>query len=94
MSQTPTAGSAPDPDRDSDVLVQDPNLPPVALDPEIAAAEERRWPPLKIAIWVAIALLGGLAWTMLAFVRGETVNAIWFVFAAVCTYLIFYRFYS
>ncbi|QTG82260.1 carbon starvation CstA family protein [Arthrobacter crystallopoietes] len=94
MSHTPTAGSAPDPDRDSDVLVQDPNLPPVALDPEIAAAEERRWPPLKIAIWIAIALLGGVAWTMLAFVRGETVNAIWFVFAAVCTYLIFYRFYS
>jgi carbon starvation protein len=27
-------------------------------------------------------------------VRGETVNAIWFVFAAVCTYFIGYRFYS
>ncbi|WP_454042417.1 carbon starvation CstA family protein [Cellulosimicrobium sp. Marseille-Q8652] len=26
--------------------------------------------------------------------RGETVNAIWFVFAAVCTYFIAYRFYS
>ncbi len=63
-------------------------LPPVAVD------EKPRWTPLKIAIWVAIALLGGVAWTMLAVVRGETVNAIWFVFAAVCTYLIFYRFYS
>ncbi len=31
---------------------------------------------------------------MLAVVRGETVNAIWFVFAAICTYLIGYRFYS
>ena len=31
---------------------------------------------------------------MIAIVRGETVNAIWFVFAAVCTYLIAYRFYS
>ena len=31
---------------------------------------------------------------MLAIIRGETVNAIWFVFAAVCTYLIGYRFYS
>ena len=42
----------------------------------------------------AVSLLGGVAWTMLAIVRGETVNAIWFVFAAVCTYLIGYRFYS
>ena len=31
---------------------------------------------------------------MIALVRGETVNAIWFVFAAVCTYFIAYRFYS
>jgi len=57
-------------------------------------AGQTRWTPLKIAIWVAIALLGGVAWVMLALVRGETVNAIWFVFAAVCTYLIGYRFYS
>ncbi|OCG75827.1 carbon starvation CstA family protein [Microbacterium sediminis] len=65
-----------------------PQLPPVAT------TAEPRWTPVKIAVWVAIALLGGLAWVMLALVRGETVNAIWFVFAAVCTYLIFYRFYS
>lgn len=31
---------------------------------------------------------------MLAIVRGETVNGIWFVFAAVATYFIGYRFYS
>ncbi|WP_231946610.1 carbon starvation CstA family protein [Auraticoccus monumenti] len=31
---------------------------------------------------------------MIALVRGETINAIWFVFAAVCTYLIAYRFYT
>ncbi|GAA4188591.1 carbon starvation CstA family protein [Microbacterium oryzae] len=61
---------------------------PVAVD------EKPRWTPLKIALWVVIALVGGLAWTMLAIVRGETVNAIWFVFAAVCTYLVFYRFYA
>ena len=70
------------------------NLPPVAVDPAVLAAEDRRWPPLKIALWVAIALLGGFSWVMLAVVRGETVNAIWFVFAAVCTYFIGYRFYS
>ncbi|GEK79585.1 carbon starvation CstA family protein [Agrococcus baldri] len=74
----------------ADVATSKPELPP-------AAAEEtssKRWTPLKIIIWAAIALLGGTAWVMLALVRGETVNAIWFVFASVATYLIFYRFYS
>jgi carbon starvation protein len=75
-------------------LAQDPALPPVALDPTTHEAEAAHWTPVKIAIWVAIALLGGLSWVMLAVVRGETVNAIWFVFAAICTYLIGYRFYS
>lgn len=76
------------------VLEQDPNLPPVALDESVQEAEDRKWTPAKIALWVAISLLGGLSWVMLALVRGETVNAIWFVFAAVCTYFIAYRFYS
>ncbi len=53
-----------------------------------------RWTPVKVAIWIAIALLGGLGWTMLAVVRGEEVNTIWFVFASVCTYAIGYRFYA
>ncbi len=78
---------------DEPVLATDPNLPPVAVSDE-DDARTTRWTPLKIVVWVAIALLGGLAWVMLALVRGETVNAIWFVFAAVCTYLIGYRFYS
>jgi len=79
---------------DNPDLSQDPALPPVALTPEVHEAEERNWTPVKIAVWLAIALLGGLSWVMLAVVRGETVNAIWFVFAAICTYLIGYRFYS
>ncbi|WP_091231478.1 carbon starvation CstA family protein [Microbacterium sp. 3J1] len=73
---------------DATKTVEDHSLPPTAVD------EKPRWTPLKIVLWAAIAVLGGVAWTMLAIVRGETVNAIWFVFAAVCTYLIFYRFYS
>ncbi|GAA2725304.1 carbon starvation CstA family protein [Cellulomonas aerilata] len=77
-----------------DVLEQDPSLPPVALDDDVLDAQDRRWTPVRIAVWAAIALLGGVAWVVLAVVRGETVNAIWFVFAAVCTYLIAYRFYS
>jgi carbon starvation protein len=76
------------------VLETDPDLPPTAIDAAVADAEDRRWTPAKIALWVGIALLGGIAWIMLAIVRGETVNAIWFVFAAVSTYFIAYRFYS
>src|SRR6478672_8186311 len=75
-------------------LTPDPSLPPTAVDETVREAEEGRWTPAKIAIWAAIALLGGVAWFMLAIIRGETVNAIWFVFASVCTYLIGYRFYS
>ncbi len=67
--------------------------PPVRIDPEVNAHHDR-WTPTKIAVWVVIALIGGLGWVMLALVRGETVNGIWFVFAAVSTYLIGYRFYS
>ncbi|WP_417555945.1 carbon starvation CstA family protein [Microbacterium sp.] len=75
------------------VLEQDPKLPPVAVS-EKDHERENRWTLPKILLWTAIALLGAVAWTMLAIVRGETVNAIWFVFAAVCTYLIGYRFYA
>jgi carbon starvation protein len=69
-------------------------LPPTAVDEAVREADEKKWTPAKIGLWVAIALLGGVAWFMVAIVRGETVNAIWFVFASVCTYLIGYRFYS
>jgi carbon starvation protein len=75
-------------------LTADPALPPTAVDAAVSEAEDRKWTPAKIALWAAIALLGGVAWFMVAIVRGETVNAIWFVFASVCTYLIGYRFYS
>ncbi|MDJ0320459.1 carbon starvation CstA family protein [Pseudarthrobacter sp. PS3-L1] len=75
-------------------LVTDPDLPATTIDPEVLAAQDRNWTPAKIALWVAIALLGGVSWVMLAIIRGETVNAIWFVFASICTYLIGYRFYS
>ncbi|WP_426998221.1 carbon starvation CstA family protein [Pseudarthrobacter sp. N5] len=77
-----------------DGIEPDPSLPPTSLDESVLDAGDRKWTPGKIALWAAIALLGGVAWFMLAIVRGETVNAIWFVFASVCTYLIGYRFYS
>ena len=45
-------------------------------------------------IWIAIACLGAWAIGLIATSRGESINAIWFVAAAVCVYAIGYRFYS
>ena len=69
-------------------------LPPTSIDVAAQDEQHRRWTPKKIIIWSAIALLGGVAWVMIAVVRGETINAVWFVFASVCSYLIAFRFYS
>ncbi len=67
--------------------------PRVALDDEVIKREERLSPRTMI-VWGVIALLGGLGWTMIAIARGETVNGIWFVFAAVCSYFIANKFYA
>ena len=45
-------------------------------------------------IWVAISVLGAAAFGVLALARGETISAAWLLTAAVCTYVIGYRFYS
>ncbi|HYW13017.1 MAG TPA: carbon starvation CstA family protein [Longimicrobium sp.] len=44
--------------------------------------------------WAAIAVLGAASLAVLALHRGETINAAWLVIAAVCTYLVGYRFYA
>jgi carbon starvation protein len=44
--------------------------------------------------WAALALCGAAALGVVALQRGEAVSAIWIVIAAVCVYLIAYRFYS
>lgn len=49
---------------------------------------------LSIAIWAVIAALGAAAFGVLALKRGESVNAAWLLTAAVCTYMVAYRFYS
>jgi carbon starvation protein len=48
----------------------------------------------RILIWVVVALLGAGALGKIALERGESLNAIWFVIAAVCCYLVAYRLYS
>ncbi|CAM4053013.1 Carbon starvation protein CstA (peptide/pyruvate transporter) [Bordetella tumbae] len=45
-------------------------------------------------VWLAIAVLGAFALGTVALSRGETINALWIVIAAVCVYLIAYRYYS
>ncbi len=49
---------------------------------------------LPILVWGGIAALGAAAFGVLALSRGETVNAAWLLTAAVCTYVVAYRFYS
>ncbi|MEY2414412.1 MAG: carbon starvation protein [Acidobacteriaceae bacterium] len=45
-------------------------------------------------LWLAIAVLGALALATVALHRGEQINAIWLVVAALCSYALGYRFYS
>ncbi|MFJ8613722.1 carbon starvation CstA family protein [Streptomyces sp. NPDC093675] len=47
-----------------------------------------------LLLWTAVALLGAVAWGVLALARGEEVSAVWLVAAALGSYAIAYRFYS
>ncbi len=49
---------------------------------------------LRILAWVGVAITGAAAMATVALARGEQVSAAWLLTAAVCTYLIGYRFYS
>src|SRR6476469_5340959 len=49
---------------------------------------------LRKLTWILVALAGAVGWGTLARHRGETISAAWLVLAAVCTYLIAFRFYS
>jgi carbon starvation protein len=71
-----------------ELIRTDPHQPPVAV------RERRPMKPAAKGIYIAIALLGAVGWTMIAIIRGESVNAVWFVVAAVCTYIIAFRFYA
>jgi carbon starvation protein len=44
--------------------------------------------------WAALSLVGAVSLAYVALERGESINAVWVVAAAVCVYLISYRFYS
>jgi carbon starvation protein len=48
----------------------------------------------SVLVWIGVAALGAVAFGILALARGETVNAVWLLLAALCSYAIGYRFYS
>ncbi|MGW1678856.1 carbon starvation CstA family protein [Saccharopolyspora sp. NPDC002376] len=50
--------------------------------------------PKEIAIWVVVAIVGAVAWGIIALGRGEEISAAWLVFAALASYAIGYRFYA
>ncbi len=45
-------------------------------------------------LWLAVALLGAFSLGTVALTRGESINALWIVTAAISIYLIAYRFYA
>jgi carbon starvation protein len=50
--------------------------------------------PFYLLLWILIGILGTVAYGLVAFHRGEPLNAVWLLAAAGCTYSIAYRFYS
>ena len=66
----------------------DDDLPPVAIIDRSPITIRHK------IIFGVIAVIGAIAWAIIAFARGETVNAVWFVVAAICTYIIGFRFYA
>ena len=45
-------------------------------------------------IWIFLSILGAVAFSTIALSRDESINALWFITAAVCIYLVAYRFYG
>jgi carbon starvation protein len=48
----------------------------------------------RILLWTAIAILGAASFGVIALNRGESISAAWLVTAAVCVYLLAFRFYA
>jgi carbon starvation protein len=48
----------------------------------------------SIVIWTTVAVVGAVAWGVIALVRDEQISAVWLIAAALGTYAIAYRFYA
>lgn len=75
-------------DNDVSYIHTDDDLPPVAIVDRSPITARHRF------VFATIAVAGAVAWAIIAFTRGEPVNAVWFVVAAMCTYVIGFRFYA
>jgi len=84
---TPTASSQ-ETAGDITYIRTEADLPPVAVIDRSPITTRHK------VIFAVVAVLGAVAWAIIAFFRGETVNAVWFVIAAICTYVIGFRFYA
>ncbi|KQS73259.1 carbon starvation CstA family protein [Modestobacter sp. Leaf380] len=66
-----------------------------ATGPSSPPTTGRRRPSLRtVLVWSAVAVVGAVCWSVLALSRGESVSALWILFAALSSYAIGYRFYS
>ncbi|MDQ1013072.1 carbon starvation protein [Streptomyces sp. V4I23] len=63
-------------------------------EPESLNISQRRMRPQSIALWVIVALVGAVGWSVLALSRGEEISAVWMLAAALGSYAIAYRFYA
>ena len=75
-------------DKDVSYIRTHEHLPPVAIIDRSPITFRHK------IIFGVIAVIGAIAWAIIAFARGETVDAVWFVVAAICSYIIAYRFYA
>ena len=55
---------------------------------------EKKSGPVSKLLWIIVAIIGAVSFGILAVSRGEHVNAVWLILAAICVYSIAYRFYS
>ena len=62
--------------------------------PTDEASPRRKWNPQQILVWTLVAVVGAIAWGVIALSRGEEISAAWLVFAALASYAIGYRFYA
>ncbi|RMI34974.1 carbon starvation CstA family protein [Nocardia stercoris] len=69
-------------------LKTDPDLPPVGVVDRSGLSLGKK------GVFAALAIAGAAAWAVLAVSRGEHVNAVWIVLAAVATYILAYQFYA
>ncbi|MFI8893729.1 carbon starvation CstA family protein [Streptomyces paradoxus] len=69
---------------------------PASVLPEsgLPAPEKSRISLRSALVWTGVALLGAVAWGVLALARGEKISAVWLVVAALGSYAIAYRFYA